>query len=425
MRLTTVVRRLLCLQAVRVTGVDLRADALVVFVDVEMLRRGKVCSRCGRRSRAGTYDSKVRLWRHLDLGVWEVYLRARQRRFRCRRCDAVVTEAVPWADAGSAFTRVFEDLVSFFAQQTNQTVVSRVMHIAWPTVGNIIGRAVVRHGTPLSQRRLVRIGIDEISYRRHHKYLTLVADHQGGDIVWGGAGRSGETLGRFFDALGEDGRKSIELVSMDMCPAYIAEVRARLPHATIVFDPFHVIKLANLAVDEVRRAQVRALKGQEAARAVKKTRWVLLKAPENLGDDETEKLSVLSRVNRPLYRAYLLKEALRALYDEPPDKAKKRLAAWLSWAARSRLPAFIKLGRTLRKYREGVVAAIEHGLSNGRLEGLNNKVRLLSHRAYGFHSADALLALVYLCCSGIELALPCDERPGHDPFMLAFQDGRG
>jgi len=158
------------------------------------------------------------------------------------------------------------------------------------------------------------------------------------------------------------------------------------------------------------------------ARAIKKTRWVLLKAPENLCDEEVEKLAILGRLNRPLYRAYLLKEALRDLYHAPLARAKTRLRAWLAWAARSRLPAFVKLGRTLRQYQHGVLAAIEHGLSNGRLEGLNNKIRLLSHRAYGFHSPEALLALVYLCCTGITLPLPSDRRPGFDPFMLAFDD---
>jgi transposase len=424
MRLATVFRRLLCLQAVRVTDVELRPDALMVFVDVELRRRTLICSRCHHRRRAGTYDSKVRLWRHLDLGAWEVYLRGRQRRFYCGGCDAIVTEAVPWAEPGAAFTREFEDLVSYFAQQTNQTVVSRVMHIAWPTVGNIVRRTVARHRAPLSARCLVRIGIDEISYRRHHKYLTLVADHDGGEILWGGDGRSGDTLGRFFDELGPAGRERITLVSLDMCQAYIGKVRERLPHATLVFDPFHVVKLANLAVDEVRRRQVRAIEGAKDKRAVKKTRWLLLKAPENLDDEETERLALLGRVNRPIYRAYLLKEALRDLYHQPPRTARRRLRAWLAWAARSRLPSFVRLGRTLRKHFDGVLAAIEHGLSNGRLEGLNNKIRLLSHRAYGFHSAQALLALVYLCCTGIELSLPSDNRPGWDPFMLAFQDGR-
>jgi transposase len=421
MRLATVFRRLLGLQAVRVTGIDMRPDALVVFVDVELRRRAVVCSRCHRRCRAGTYDSKTRLWRHLDLGAWEVYLRGRQRRFRCRSCDAVVTEAMPWAESGSAFTRQFEDVVAFFAQQTNQTVVSRVMRVAWPTVGNIVRRTVARHGSPLTKSRLVRIGIDEISYRRHHKYLTLVANHDTGRIAWGGEGKSGQTLDRFLDEIGPDGCDALQLVSLDMNPGYISKLRERLPHATLVFDPFHVVKLANQAVDEVRRVQVRTLKGQNPARlAVKKTRWLLLKAPESLNRHETEKLATLGRLNRPLYRAYLLKEALRDLYHQRPAVARRRLDAWLAWAVRSRLPAFVKLAKTLRLHREGVLAAIEHGLSNGRLEGLNNKVRLLSHRAFGFHSAEALLALVYLCCTGINLPLPVDQRPTVDPFDLAF-----
>ncbi|HEY3357934.1 MAG TPA: ISL3 family transposase [Polyangia bacterium] len=424
MRLATVFRRLLCLQGVRVTDVELHPDALMIFVDVDLGRRSCVCSRCGRRARVGAYDSKVRLWRHLDLGPWELYLRGRQRRFHCRRCQAVVTEALPWADTGAAFTREFEDTVAYFAQQTNASVVSRTMQIAWPTVGNIVRRVVGRRGTPLAQRRLVRIGVDEISYRRHHKYLTLVADHLSGHIVWGGDGRSGATLGRFCDALGPDGRASIELVSLDMCQAYITKLRERLPHATLVFDPFHVVKLANAAVDEVRRAQVRALKGQNPARvAVKKTRWLVLKAPGNLDDEEAAKLALLAQANRPLYRAYLLKEALRDVYDGSLPRARKQLRAWLAWAARSRLPAFVKLGRTIRQYQDGILAAIEHGLSNGRLEGLNNKIRLLSHRAYGFHSADALLALVTLCCTGINPPLPADRRPRMDPRPLAFPEG--
>lgn len=213
------------------------------------------CSRCGRRCRA-VYDSKVRTWRHSDFGPWAIHLRFRQRRVDCPRCKAVVTEVVPWAEVGSAFTRDFEDVTSFLVQQANKTAVARLMRISWPTVGNIVQRTVAQHRLPLRMRRLYRIGIDEISYRRHHKYLTLVADHDTGEIVWGGEGKSGKTLDGLLDELGDDGRASIELVSMDMAEGYIEKVRERLSHATIVFDPFHVVRLANMAVDEVRRAQV-------------------------------------------------------------------------------------------------------------------------------------------------------------------------
>jgi transposase len=418
MRIATVFRRLLGLQAIRVTAFEFRTDAFMLFFDVEPRRRGPACGRCGCKHRGGVYDTRPpRLWRHLDLGPWEVYLRAQLRRFPCPRCQTVVTEAVPWAEHASTFTREFEDVASFFAQQASKTVVGRIMKIAWPTVGSIIRRTVARRGTPLSQRKLRRLGVDEISYRRHHKYLTLVADHQSGQVVWGGEGKSAKTLDGFFDALGEEACQGIELVSLDMSAAFIASIRQRLPHAIVVFDPFHVVKLANDAVDKVRRAQVRALAGKAQAAAVKNTRWIMLKAPENLRPEEELKLALLGRVNRPLYRAYLLKEALRDVYSARTSAAaRRRLSAWLAWASRSRLPPFVKLARTLRQHLEGLLAAIEHGLSNGRLEGLNSKVRLLSHRAFGFHSAEALLALVYLCCSGIHVPLPSDQRPNTEPY---------
>jgi transposase len=413
-----VFRRLLGLQDIRVVDVQFKPDAFMIFVTVKIHRGRPTCSRCRRSCRVGTYDSKVRLWRHLDLGPWELYLRASLRRLGCPNCHAIVTEAVPWAELGSSFTRDFEQVTSFLAQQTNQTVVSRLMKVAWLTVGHIVRRTVGRHQLPLRLRRLYRIGIDEISYRKHHKYLTLVADHQSGHIVWGGKGKSGETLDGFLDALGDEGREPIQLVSLDMSAAFIAKLRERLPHATLVFDPFHVVKLANAAVDEVRRSQVRNLTGQPEARAIKKTRWILLKASTNLCPQEHQRLSSIAKVNQPLYRAYLLKEALRDLYHTSASEAGACLDAWLAWASRSRLKPFVKLARTLRQHRQGILAAIEHGLSNGRLEGLNSKVRLLSHRAFGFHSAEALLALVYLCCSGIELELPCDRRFPVNPHTL-------
>lgn len=420
MPLVTVFRHLLCLQALRVTGVDLRPEAFIIFVDVairssRMLR----CSRCGRRHRGGIYDThRGRLWRSLDLGPWKVYLRADLHRFHCERCQAIVTEAVPWAELGAGFTREFEDLVSFLAQQTNRTAISRLMNIAWVTVGSVITRTVQRRGLPLARRRLYRIGLDEISYRRHHKYLTVIADHLNGDVVWAGEGKSGKTLDAFLDALGEEGRLSISLVSLDMSQAFISKLKERLPHAALAFDPFHVVALGGKAVDDVRRTQVRALKGKPGAKDVKSTRWILLKDPAKLTTEESTKLSALASLNKPLYRAYLLRESLRDLYRLGPADAAEHLNAWLAWASRSRLASFVKLARTIRQHRNGILAAVEHGLSNGRLEGLNNKIRLLSHRAYGFHSAKALIAFIYLCCTQIKLPVPADRRPFVDPCSI-------
>ncbi len=347
-------------------------------------------------------------------GAFEVHLRGEIRRLKCRRCDAVVVEAVPFADYGSSFTRDFEDVCAAVAKEQNRTATARLLRVSWRTVGNVITRAVERRRIPLSERRLVRIGIDEISYRKHHKYLSLVADHDSEQIVWGGEGKSAATLDGFFDRLGPEGCASIQLVSIDMSGAFIEAVRRRLPHAAIVFDPFHVIKLANTATDEVRRSLVRSLRGTSGARPLKKSRWVLLKDEANLSDAERVRLAGIARLNVPLYRAYLLKEALRAVYRAAPRRAPALLDDWLAWASRSRLEPFVKLARTVRLHRAGILAAIEHGLSNARLEGINNRVRLLSHRAFGFHSANALLALVYLCCGGVHVPLPHERlRKAH------------
>jgi transposase len=401
-RVTTVFNKLLALQGAFVRAVEFRSDEILVTVT----RRARLhrCPRCGYATR-GRYDSHVRDWRHVALGRWRVVVRATLCRLQCP-AHGVVTEAVPWAAPDSRFTLDFEMLVAWCAREMNKTAVTRLLHIAWVTVGRIVERVV---GALLDEERLGRlysIGIDEVSYRKGHKYLTVIADHLSGEPVWIGEGRSRETVGRFFDELGAERSKLVVLASMDMSGAYIAEVKARAPYAAIAFDPFHVVKLANEAVHDVRRSEARERKGTPEAQALKGSRWALLKAPENLEAEEKLRLSEVARNNRAVYRAYLLKEELRALYQCSARSAARHLDAWLDWARRSRLRGFVKLARTLNQHRQGVLDAIRFGLSNGRMEGLNNKIAVIKHRAYGFHSAPALIAMVFLCCARLPIELP-------------------
>jgi len=255
---------------------------------------------------------------------------------------------------------------------------------------------------------LVAIGVDEISYRRHHRYLTSVVDHRAGAIVWCAAGRNAATLQRFFDELG-DRKISIRAVSIDMSGGYEKAIRDNLPGAEIAFDPFHVVRLAQRAVDQVRRDEWNAHERSHTptGRWIKGTRWSLLKAPQRQSIDQLALLAEVQHANRALYRGFLLKEELRLLYQlEDPTLAPAHLDAWLAWASRSRLRPFVRLARTIRSHRAGVLAAIRLGLTNGRLEGLNSRIRLISHRSFGFHSAAPLIALVYLCCTGITIELP-------------------
>jgi len=176
----------------------------------------------------------------------------------------------------------------------------------------------------------------------------------------------------------------------------------------VCFDPFHVVQLGGKACDQVRRDEynIHGRSSTEAGKWIKSARYSLLKDPAKQTPKQLLKLAEVVATNKAMYRAFLLYGELRYIYRLPRDEAAARLDAWLAWASRSRLKPFIKLARTLRKHKAGVLAAVELGISNGRLEALNSKVRLLSHRAYGFHSADALIAMIYLCCAGITIALP-------------------
>jgi transposase len=195
-----------------------------------------------------------------------------------------------------------------------------------------------------------------------------------------------------------------------MSAGYEKAIRAEqgLPHAQVCFDPFHVVQLGGQAADRVRRDEYnrhgRSASGE--GKWIKGTRYSLLKDTAKQTPGQLLKLAEVVLTNKRMYRAFLLYGELRYIYRLPKEQAPERLDAWLAWASRSRLKPFIKLARTIRKHKAGVLAAIELGISNGRLEALNSKVRLISHRAYGFHSADALIAMIYLCCAGIQIALP-------------------
>jgi transposase len=403
-RATTTFNRLLGLPGASVRAVRFDHDGVVVTVALR--RRRRVCSRCGQLC-AATHDTVLSRWRHLDLGGQRCFITAWLRRVKCRDCGVRV-EAVPWARPGSRFTREFEDVIAFLAQQMAKDPIARLMRIAWDTVGRIVERVIAERLDPRRLDGLRLVGVDEVSYRRRHRYLTVVADHDTGCIVWIRKGRNSATLEAFFDELG-DRKGSIRAISIDMSGEYQRAIRESAPHAEIAFDPFHVVRVGADAVDQVRRDEWNAHERSHTAtgRWVKHTRWALLKAPDRQSLGQLGTLGEVYVRNRRLYRAFLLYHQLRLLYAlEDPALAPAHLDAWIAWAARSRLAPFVKAARTLRRHRAGILAAIRLGLSNGRLEGLNSRVRLISHRSFGFHSAAPLIALIYLCCGGIVIDLP-------------------
>ncbi len=404
MRVTTAFNRMLRLSGAGVQDVAFSGEG--VIVTVRLRRRRRVCSGCGARG-LQIKDRRVKRWRHLDLGPSRCFIECELRRLRCPDCGDR-PEAVEWARAGSPYTRDFEDLTAWLAQQMSKAQITRLLRIGWESIGKIAQRVVADHLDEGRLDGLVWLGVDEISYGADHRFLTCVADHQKGGVVWAAPGRNAATLQAFFDELTEEQRSSIRAVSIDMSAGYEKAITAAAPDAQVAFDPFHVIQLGGRATDQVRRAEYNK-HGRSATKHgtwIKGARYSLIKDPANQTVRQLATLAEVQQTNKSLYRAFLLLHELRWVYRVPRHQAREQLDAWLSWASRSKLTPFVKLARTIRKHKAGVLAAIELELSNGRLEGLNSKIRLLSHRAYGFHSADALIAMIYLCCASIQIDLP-------------------
>jgi transposase len=407
-RIQKLLRTLLGLEETRVLDVKFDDDGLVV--DVAPTWRDPRCSGCGKV--APGYDrDRGRVWRHLDVAGMLLRLRYDTRRVDCPRCKVKV-EKLPWAEAGSWFTRPFEDHVGYLAQRCDKTTIKSMMRVGWDTVGAIIQRVVGRRrdGDPLDG--LTQIGVDELSYRRHHEYVTVVVDHKRGCVVWAKPGKNADTLKAFFDELGPERGAKLEAITIDMSAAYIKAVTECSPKAQLIFDRFHVQRLAQDAVDEVRRAEVREAASDEERKKLKRTRWPLLKSFWNLSLFDSSRLAALQRDNKRLYRAYLLKDSLVRVLDCKDEwLARTKLDQWIRWARRSRLEPFKRVAATIRQHTEGIIAYVTSGLSNGRTEGLNGKTRTITRRSFGFHGAHGLIALIMLCCGGINLD-PVHHWPG-------------
>lgn len=430
MRNARVWHALLGVEKTVIGDVEFDEVAQVLVVQVRPAR-GAVgrCGVCHRR--CGRYDAGEgrRRWRALDLGTLQAVLEADAPRVSCPEHGVVVAH-VPWARHGAGHTFAFDDTVAWLATQTSKSAVTELMRIAWRTVGSIIAR--VWSDTETLHDRfagLRRLGIDEISYKRGHRYLTVVIDHDSGRLVWAAPGRDMATLQTFFDRLGPERCALITHVSADGAE-FIATVVARnCPAAVRCADPFHVVRWATDALDEVRRqawndarrlareteakrapgrpsADSPARPASARARGLKGVRYVLWKNPENLTEKQRVKLDWIARTDPRLHRGYQLKEGLRLIFQMPIKQAREALDRWVSWARRCRIPAFVKLQKTIVAHTPSILAAIEHGLSNGRTESVNTKIRLITRIAFGFKSADALIAMAMLSLGGHPPVLP-------------------
>ena len=367
------------------------------------------CPFCGRRCPG--YDRPVKnrkVWRGLDFGGILVEIEADTHRIHCPE-HGVVTAAVPWAYPGSSFTRDFDLTVTWLAEYLSRSAVANCMRIDWQTVGSYISRSL-HDPEPERAKRLdglVNIGIDETSYRKGHKYITVVVNHNTNTVVWVGNG---------------DGAR------------WITEcVNKFTPDCERCVDPFHVIEWAMEALDAVRKerwhaAHEKAMKlvndhpqkrgkpraddrnaamvhdARKAASEIKGAVYSLGKVPEHLTENQKIRLNIIQANDPQLFRAYRLKESLRLLLKSTDvDQAEEDLKHWLFWASHSRIPAFKELYKKIRRHKGHILNTIRLGLSNARIEATNNKIKLIIRKTYGFRNIQNMMDMV---CSNIRVPLP-------------------
>ena len=291
-------------------------QVLVVAVRPRKASRRR-CGRCGRRCPGYDQGEGRRRWRALDLGTVRAFLEADSPRVRCVE-HGVVAAQVPWARHGAGHTYAFDDTAAWLVTHCSKSAVRDLLRVAWRTVGSIVTRVVADAEASTDRfADLRRIGIDEISYKRGHKYLTVVVDHDSGVLLWAHPGRDTKTLERFFDRLGAQRCAQITLVSADAAEWIATVVADRCPNAELCLDPFHIVAWATKALDEVRRQVWNAARkgGQKTvARDLKNARFALWKNPEDLTERQTATLAGIAKTNAPLFRAYLLKEQLRQVF---------------------------------------------------------------------------------------------------------------
>ncbi len=347
------------------------------------------CPECGsyKVKRRGQV---MRRFRTLPIGSKPVWIELAVQRVLCLLCGVLRQVRVNFALWRRSYTRAFERYVLELSRHMTIKDVARHLGVSWDVVKDIQKRSLMRRFARPKLIKLKQIAIDEITIGKGHRYLTIVLDLKSGAVVFVGAGKGADALEPFWKILKRQ-KVRIEAVATDLSPAYISAVLTHLPDAVHVFDHFHIIKLYNEGLSDLRRKLYQEAANRMHRQVLKGTRWLLLKNPENLNPDrqEAERLSAALQLNQPLALAYYMKEDLRQIWMQP-DKATAALVLqdWVDRARSSGISMLIKFAKTLALYRRGILAYYDYPISTGPLEGTNNKIKTMKRQAYGFRDME-------------------------------------
>ena len=332
-----------------------------------------------------------------------VELRYAPRRVSCPRCEGVHVEAMPWVNGKQRMTRALMVTLAIWTRVLPWKQVAQLFRCAWGTVATAVEEAVAYGLANRDLDGLTHIGIDEISRKRGHVYVTNVYDLRSKRLVWSGEERSKETLEAFFKFLGPEKTAALDGICCDMWQPYIDVIKEQAPQAVLVFDKFHIVRHLMEAVDQVRRDEVRE-KGAAHKALMYKTRFIWLKNPWNLTEGQAFRLGELEQLNLKINRAYLLKELFRHFWDYTyAGWARRYLKRWFWSATHSRLEPMRDFAWMVRRHEEDILNYFRMPIDNGTVEGLNNKAKLVIHKAYGFRTAKNYIRNLYHCLGDLPL----------------------
>jgi len=354
------------------------------------------CPVCGSRH-VVCRGARRRCFRALPVGRRTIEVVLDVPRVACKTCGALRQVAVPFASGQHHYTKAFERLVVDLSQHMTLQDVAHHLGIGWDTVKDIQKRHLRRRFKRMPLKHLRLLAIDEIAIGHGHRYLTVVLDLDSGAIVFVGEGKGADALRPFWKRLRASGAK-IEAVAMDMSPAYRRAVQTHLPEAVIVFDHFHLVKLFNAELSELRRELHREATEGLHKTVLKGVRWLLLKNPENLdvSKNEPQRLAEALRLNEPLAQAYYLKEDLNQVWQQADKATAERvLDDWMRRAEASGIRRLIRFAHTLAGHRTGILAYYDYPISTGPLEGTNTKIRVMQRKAYGFRDLEFFKLKLY------------------------------
>lgn len=396
------ITKLLKLKGLMVTCIIFKTRAKELCLSVKPHKNGCRCPECGRRGKIKRILPKARIWRDVRVCGWTVYFLYRPKEIFCPT-HGRIQEEIPWADKLARITYRNEFLVLIYSQLMTQKAGAELLGMPTSTLSDILHRTITRIRDGHRIRGLKSIGIDEVSYQKGHKYITVVYDLERSCVLWIGKGKGRKTIDRFFkNEISTYQKKQIRWASCDLSATYIGAIKDHCPNAKLVLDRFHIVKALNEAVDEVRKEQWRKATKDER-KAVKGLRWILFRHPSKRSEEDKATLVQLRKSNRRIHRACVLKDEFNLFWDKDADTAKDFLKNWGTSALKSRLEPIRKFVRTIRKHTENIITFIESRLTNAAAEGMNRIIGMVRNRASGFRSVQAFIDLILLVLGDVDI----------------------